>query len=100
MSLSDAKKEEHTSLTSWNTGALTTAGLRACDAVRHSDVAMNRTDGMMEKKSCSNCTPKSKSAWSSCSRFSSPVEKGILLMIQVVSKTALKWEWRTMLSIV
>lgn len=67
-----------TNLISWKTGASTTVGFRACETVRHSDVAINNTDGIMEKKSCSNCTLKSKLSWLSCSSPPSPVEKGIL----------------------
>jgi hypothetical protein len=36
-------------------------GFRAWESVRQSDVTINTTDGMMEKKSCSNWTLKSKS---------------------------------------
>lgn len=63
---------------SWKIGASTTVGFRACETVRHSDVAINKTDGIMEKKTCSNCTLKSKLSWSSWNNPPSPVEKGIL----------------------
>lgn len=63
---------------SWKTGAFTTVGFLAWESVRHSDVTMNKADGMMEKNSCSNWTLKSKYCWFSWSKLSSPVENGIL----------------------
>lgn len=73
-----AHEEEGTNLISWKTGASTTVGFRACRTVRHSEVVMNNTDGIMEKNSCSNCTLKSKFSWFSWNNPPSPVEKGIL----------------------
>lgn len=78
MHLFECYEEEGTNLISWKTGASTTVGFRAWETVRHSDVAMNNTDGMMEKNSCSNWTLKSKLSWFSWNNPPSPAEKGIL----------------------
>lgn len=45
------------------------------------DVTINKTDGMMEKKSCSNCMLRSKLPWSSWSKSPSPVVNEILRSI-------------------
>jgi hypothetical protein len=66
-------------LISWKTGAFTTVGFRAWETVRHNDVTMNKTDGIIEKNSCSNCTLKSKSPWFIWSKLPSPVVNGILV---------------------
>lgn len=63
---------------SWKTGAFTTIGFRDWDNVLHSDVTMNKADGMIEKKSCSNCMLKSNPRALSWNKSSSPVVKGMM----------------------
>lgn len=68
----------HTNLMSWKTGACTTAGFLIRKSVWHNDETINKTDGMMEKNSCSNCMLKSNRSRFSWNRSCSPVEKDIL----------------------
>jgi hypothetical protein len=76
---SDGERRGRTTLMSWNTGACTTVGFRAWESVRQKDVMMNRTDGTIEKNSCSNWMLKSKSWFGfSWRTSSSPVLKGML----------------------
>ena len=72
-------REDSTILMSLKTGALTTVGFRAWEIVCHTDVRMNKADGMMEKNSCSKGTLKSNCSRLSFNNASPPIVKGILI---------------------
>ena len=65
---------------SLNIGAFTTVGFRAWENVCHTDVTMNKADGMMEKNSCSKGTLKSNCSRLSFNNASPPTVKGILIV--------------------
>ena len=71
-----------TNLMSWNTGAFTTVGFRTWEAARHNDVTMNKTDGIIEKNSCSNWMLKSNCCSSSWRMLSCSGKNGIVVLLR------------------
>lgn len=72
-----------------------TVGFRAWESVRHSDDTMNKADGMMEKKSCSNCRLKSKRSRSIWNKSPSLFVKAILTLGDLGGRggSACKLKW-------